>query len=383
MTNKEKQMQDNEQKNSKRNKALLSLAAVFIAIGFGYALYYLFFLKNLESTDNAYVGGNIVSISAQIPGCVSEILADETQAVSKGQPLLKLDNKDAELALEKAKENLAKTIRQTAKLYQLVESTKNSVAMSETALKLAQRDFDRRNSDAGVVSLEELEHSRDALSEAKDAFRSKNSDLVAMQKEINGVSLEQNPLVLLAYNELKSAVLNQKRTVIFAPIDGFVAKRSVQVGEKINAGAPLMAVVALTDTWVDANFKETQLKNIRIGQPVKVVADIYGKDEPFHGQVVGFSAGTGSVFSLLPPQNASGNWIKIVQRVGVRISIDKDEILKRPLRVGMSMYATVDTTDQNGKPLDASSFSQYKSSFYDDANDESRKIFERILKDNR
>jgi len=376
-------MQENEQKNKTRNRALFALAAIFIAIGIGFTFYYETVLKYLESTDNAYVGGNIVVISSQIQGTVAEVLVDDTQAVKKGQLLIKLDDKDEKLSLEKAEENLAKVIRQTAKLYQMVESAKVGVAIDETNLKKAQMDFDRRNSDIGVVSSEELSHANDALQTAKNELKAKMSDLEALQKETNGVKLEQNPLVLLSYNELKSAVLNEKRTSIFSPIDGVVAKRSAQVGEKINAGSPLMAVVGLDDIWIDANFKETQLKNIHIGQPVKILADIYGKNEPLHGNIVGFSAGTGSVFSLLPPQNASGNWIKIVQRVPVRIAINKEELKTHPLKIGMSTDVTVNASDKSGKALGVQNFTPYKSSFYGDADTEAQKIFERILKENR
>jgi membrane fusion protein (multidrug efflux system) len=382
---KEIKMQENNQKNKKRNVTLIILGGLFTLIIVSYVIYYKAILQYRESTDNAYVGGNIVAISSQIPGTISRIVVDDTQYVKKGQLLIKLDAKDADLTLERAKGNLAKTVRSVAKLYKSVDAARLEIKVLETNLQKARDDLSRRcDSDGiGVVSAEELEHTKESVQIASQALDAKQSELEAIEKETNGISLEQNPSVQLAKNELQSAVLNLKRTEIFAPQDGFIAKRNAQIGEKINAGMPLMAVVGLQNVWVDANFKETEIKNIRVGQPVELVSDLYGSDEHFHGKVIGFSAGTGGVFSLLPPQNASGNWIKIVQRLAVRISIDKNEVAKRALRIGTSMTATVDTHDRSGKALEADEVTNLSGSFYDDAQMEADKLFGRIVKENK
>ena len=354
-------------RKAKRKKGLLGLAAVVVVAGLGWGAYEWLVASHYESTDNAYVQGNVVQITPQIGGTVLAIYADDTDFVKAGQPLVKLDPSDVNVALQQAEANLAQTVRQTRMLFAnngalaaQVQAKQADIARYDAELKRAQDDLDRRQSLAGngAVSKEELNHAltqvanaKSGLAAAQAAVVTAREQLASNQAQTEGTSVEQHPSVLAAAAKVREAWLAAQRAALPAPVDGYVAKRTVQLGQRIAAGTPLMSIVPLQQVWVDANFKEVQLRKIRIGQPVKLTADLYGGKVEYTGTVAGMGIGTGSAFALLPAQNATGNWIKVVQRVPVRIALDATQVIKNPLRVGLSMDATVDVSNQDGKTL--------------------------------
>ena len=324
----------------RRNKTpLLVLTLIFAAIGIYWGVKHFGTWQYQESSENAYVNGHLVQISAQIPGRVSQILVDDNDTVQAGQVLAVLDDNNAVLTLEKARSQLIQAVRQNARLHSSVNAAQAQsaaqladVKRAQVAVQKAEADWKRREALRGVdaVSAEEAAHAKNALDNARAtlqaaqaAARSAKAQEQAQRDAVgNAVPLEQQPDVLAAASQFKEAWLAVRRTQIVAPVSGQVAKRSVQLGQQIGAGAPLMAIVPMTELWVDVNFKETQLANIKVGQSVDLVSDFYGDDVKFKGIVQGLSAGTGSAFSLLPAQNATGNWIKVVQRVPVRVLLD-------------------------------------------------------------
>ena len=333
-------------KNKRRRSIFfwaLTLIVVLGAIGVG--AWYFLDGQWYESTDDAYVSGNVVEITPRIPGTVIRIGADDNALVHRGQALVTLDPSNADVALAQAKAGLAQAVRKVRALYSTASTSRADVAVREAAVKQAQADYNRRSQLAatGAISREELAHARDALITAKSSLAAVHGQLASAEAQISGTDITNHPDVEAAAAQLRSAWLDDQRTVLPAPVTGYVAKRTVQVGQHVQPGTPLMAVVPLDDVWVDANFKETQLTRMRIGQPVTLTADIYGDDVTYHGTVVGLGIGTGSAFALLPAQNATGNWIKIVQRLPVRIALDPAQLRKHPLRVGLSMEATIDT----------------------------------------
>jgi membrane fusion protein (multidrug efflux system) len=302
-----------------------------------------------ETTDDAYVAGNIVAVTSRENATVTALYADNTQAVRRGQLLIEMDPSVADVALRAAQANLARVVRNVRGNFASADSYSAQLRQAEVALARARNDFKRRQGAlAGAVSGEELGHARDTVAAAEAAVISARGGLEQARAGIAGVSIAKNPDVMAAEAQLRAAILTLAHMKIVAPVDGVIAQRTVQVGQRVNAGAPLMAVVPLSDVWVDANFKEVQLARMRVGQPVRIVTDIYGGKVAYHGHVVGLGAGSGSAFALLPAQNASGNWIKIVQRVPVRIALDPGELKANPLRVGLSVSATVDVQDQSG-----------------------------------
>ena len=349
-----------------RQKAL-TLAAVAVAAALGYGGYEWFSGRHQESTDNAYVQGNVVQITPQIGGTVTAILADDTDFVKAGQPLVRLDAADAKMALSLAEANLAQAVRQVRMLYASNTTLEAQISVREGDVVRAQNDISRLSEDLarrqsisglGAVSAEEIAHlqsqlrqAQSALATAKAAVLAARDQLQSAQTMTDNTQVPSHPSVQAAAAKVREAYLALHRATLPAPVDGYVAKRSVQLGQRVAAGSPLMSVVALNALWVDANFKEAQLRNIRIGQPVTLTADVYGKKVDYKGTVVGLGAGTGAAFSLLPAQNATGNWIKVVQRVPVRIALDPAQVSAHPLRVGLSMEATVDVTAQDGKSL--------------------------------
>ncbi|WP_298923063.1 efflux RND transporter periplasmic adaptor subunit [uncultured Ramlibacter sp.] len=353
--------------NPKRKKALTLLASVVAIAGLGWGSYEWLVASHYESTDNAYVQGNVIQITPQIGGTVMAILADDTDFVKAGQPLVKLDPADAKVALDQAEANLAQTVRQVRTLYANNGSLAAQVALHQTDVIKAQSEVARANDDLnrrqslagnGAVSKEELSHTQTQLANAKSALSAAqagvlaaNEQLAANQSQTEGTTVEQHPAVLAAAAKVREAYLATQRVALTAPVDGYVAKRTVQLGQRVAAGTPMMSIIPLKQVWVDANFKEVQLRKIRLGQPVKLTADLYGKKVEYKGTVAGLGAGTGAAFSLLPAQNATGNWIKVVQRVPVRVVLDADEVAKNPLRVGLSMDAEVDVSQQDGKTL--------------------------------
>jgi len=347
----------NKQPNDKKRKTVMAAITVaFIVAGAAYAVYYEAVLSKIQETDNAYVGGNLVNISSQVTGNVTEIRADETQMVQAGAPLIQLDAADADIALAQADAKLGATVRQQRQRYADVAQYAATVALRKLQLQDAEDDLARRKPLAAdhTVSGEDVEHARQAVENARAAIAVAQKQEEAAQAAVAGVAIAQNPSVQAAKADYVQAWLAARRNTIVAPVSGYVAKRSVQIGARATPGTSLMAIVPLDQLWVDANFKESELRNIRVGQPARIVADMYGSKVEFHGKVVGLSAGTGSAFSLLPAQNASGNWIKVVQRLPVRIALDPKELKEHPLRIGLSTTVSVDISKTDGPVLGSS-----------------------------
>ncbi|MEM6161969.1 multidrug efflux MFS transporter periplasmic adaptor subunit EmrA [Erwinia sp. P6884] len=340
-------------KKKKRKRALLFLTALFILIGVAWLVYWFVVLRHFQETDDAYVAGNQVQIMAQVPGSVNKVWFEDTDYVKKGDVLVTLDKTDAEQAFEKAKNALATSVRQTHQLIINSRQYQASIELQKTALAQAQADLKRREplGAANLIGREDLQHARDAVTTAKAQLDVAEQQLNANQAMILDTSLENQPAVKQSAAELRDAWLALQRTDIVSPINGFVSRRSVQVGAQISTTTPLMAIVPASNLWVDANFKETQLAGVRIGQPATVVSDIYGDDVVYHGKVAGLDMGTGSAFSLLPAQNATGNWIKVVQRLPVRIELDPKEVEQHPLRIGLSTLVKIDTSNAEGAVL--------------------------------
>ncbi len=308
-------------KSNKRAAMMLLLTLVIIIAAVAYAFYYFSYARYHENTDDAYVNGNIVQITPQVVGTVVAVNADDTQTIQVGQPLVVLDPADSKIALQQAEANLAQTVRQVRTLYVNNNAFQADVTQREADLARAQDDYKRRMAVAqtGAVSLEEISHAQDAVKVAKATLVAAEQNLASNRALTERTTIAEHPNVLAAAAKVRDAYLNFARNTLPAPVTGYVAKRSVQVGQRVSPGNPLMAIVPLNAVWVDANFKEVQLKSMRIGQPVELTADVYGSSVVYHGKVQGFSAGTGSAFSLLPAQNATGNWIKVVQRLPVRV----------------------------------------------------------------
>ena len=350
-----------------RSKGLRIIGVVIVTVTVAWCVWYFIFSRHHVTTDNAYVIGNVLQITPQTGGTVVAISADETDFVKAGQPLVRLDPADSKVALEQAQSQLAQTVREVRALFSNSASQNSQVKLREAdALRTEidqaryQEDVDRRAPlvSTGAVSKEEFQHvsaqldaAKKATEAARAALNAAREQLMSSQTQIDGTSVKDHPNVARAAAKMREAYLAFQRSDVLAPTDGHIAKRSVQVGQRVQAGSPLMTMVALNQLWVDANFKEGQLQELRIGQPAELVADVYGKSVVYHGTLAGLGAGTGAAFSLLPAQNATGNWIKVVQRVPVRILLDAQELSAHPLRVGLSMEVNVDTTNQNGKTL--------------------------------
>jgi len=339
--------------NGKRRRILLVIALIFIGIGALCAAYWFLVLSKRERTDDAYVNGNMVTISAQVAGTVIAVLADDTQLVNAGQVLVKLDPTDAETALSRSANALAQTVRQVRQQRATADQYDSIIETRKLELARAQADFARREPLLGdqAIPAEEVRHARESVEIARAALTQAVRQASSAHALVDGTAVESNPAVLQARDVYRDAWIAARRNAVVAPVSGYVAERSVQLGQHIQAGQALMTVIPLNTLWVDANFKEVQLRNLRIGQKVEVRSDLYGGSYIYHGRVEGMSAGTGAAFSLLPPQNASGNWIKVVQRVPVRIQIDASDLKTSPLRVGLSATVTVDTTSRDGPVL--------------------------------
>jgi len=331
---------------------LLGIVVLLAAIGWG--LWYFFDGRWYESTDDAYVNGNVVQITPQVPGTVVSIGADDGDLVHAGDVLVKLDPSDADVALAEAKANLALTVRKVRGLYSSVNGAQADVAARKTAVDKARADYNRRVALAksGAISAEELAHASDALTTAESGLITAQQQYQTSKVLVDDTVVASHPDVQVAAARLRAAYLDDVRATLLAPVDGYVAKRTVQVGQRVQPGTPLMAVVPLHGVWIDANFKETQLTDMRIGQPVEIESDVYGGAVKYKGKVESLGIGTGSAFSLLPAQNATGNWIKIVQRIPVRVVFtDPAQLDKHPLRLGMSLNVDVSLHDQNGPTL--------------------------------
>ncbi|MPW43651.1 HlyD family efflux transporter periplasmic adaptor subunit [Acinetobacter guerrae] len=383
MTNAQDDVQTKEQTastsddamKSKRKKLLTYFALIIIIAAIIYAIWAVFF-NNSMSTDNAYVGAENAQITSMVSGQVAKVLVSDTAQVKQGDILVEIDNRDATIALAQAKAELAKTKRQyqqsSANSSSLnsqvivrddeINSAKAQVAKAQTDVDKAKQDYDRRASLAatGAISKEELSSAQSALhtaqanlnvaqaglSQAESNRKAAMSNLAANDALIKGTDEDTLPDVLVAQAKLEQAQLDLDRTVIRAPVDGVVARRNIQIGQRVAPGTVMMSIVPISQLYVDANFKESQLAKVRVGQTATLTSDLYGDDVEYHGKVIGFSGGTGAAFALIPAQNATGNWIKVVQRLPVRIALDPKELADHPLRVGLSMEAKVDLSSK-------------------------------------
>jgi len=333
-----------------RRLGLLGIGAAVALSGLGALGYWLIDGRYYESTDDAYVNGDVVQITNEVPGTVIALNVDDTQPVQAGQPLLELDPADAKIALANAEADLARAVRQVRGLFAQGKELHAQIEQREQAERTADDDLQRRGGliADGAISAEELSHARDAVTTTRANVAAAQQQLSQTIAQIDGTTIADHPQVLAAAAAVRNAALALHRTLLTSPVSGMIAKRSVQVGQRVAAGTPLLAVVPLDDVWIDANFKEGQLERMRTGQPVTVRTDVYGRHVAYHGHVVGIAAGSGSAFALLPAQNASGNWIKIVQRLPVRILLDPAELKAHPLRVGLSAAVRVDLHDTSG-----------------------------------
>ena len=340
-------------KSQQRKKGLSIFILLLLLIAIGSAAYWFFFIKGFEETEDAYVSGNQVMVSAQVAGNISKINVDNMDPVQAGDVLLELDDTNTKLSFEQAKSNLANAVRQISQLNYTVKQLKSAVRANEITLAQAQGNLNRRVQlvKDGAIDKESFQHAKEAVELAKANLTTSQNQLEANQALLLDGPLSEQPQIQSAVSNLKQAWLNLERTKIRSPIKGYVARRNAQVGQAVSVGGALMAVVTTDQMWLDANFKETQLTHMRIGQSAEIHFDLYGKDKTFNGKVVGIEMGTGSAFSLLPTQNATGNWIKVVQRVPVRIQLDPQQLAENPLRIGLSATVKVNVSDSNGETL--------------------------------
>ena len=339
-----------QQQRARRRRWLIILTVALCVIALLGVAWWFLYASHYENTDDAYVAGDLVNVTPQVTGTVVSIGADETDLVRAGQELIKLDPTDARIALVEAEQQLARVVRQTRTVFANRDQLTAIVSQRRADLARAQSDFDRRKNltKSGAVSTEELGHAQDAVNAARDALTAAEKNLSASAALVGRTGVADNPDVQAAATQVERAWLALQRTSVRAPVTGYVARRAVQLGQHISPGEPLMAIVPLERLRVDANFKEVQLKHMRIGQPTTVIADVYGGQVKYHGTVTGLGLGTGAAFALLPAQNATGNWIKVVQRLPVRVQLDPRELGSHPLRVGLSMNATIDSRDHQG-----------------------------------
>lgn len=385
MTEVRDQGKANPETKRKRKLAMLTLGSIFLFLGFIWLIYWLIWGRFHIYTDDAYVNGNMVQLMSQVPGTVIEISTDDTYLVEKGQAIIKLDPADMQIALEKARANLAQTVRLVKQDFEQAEQAQALLILRHADLMKAQADLKRRTGLIGekAISREELQHYQTTVTTTQAQYNDALHHLRAILALVENSHLYTHPLVETAKANFRKAYLDSARTTILAPVTGYVAKRSVQVGQEIASHTPLLAIIPLDNVWVDANYKESQLSPLRIGQPVTLYADAYD-NITYHGKVVGLNAGTGASFALLPPQNATGNWIKIVQRLPVRISLDTEELKKAPLQLGLSMRVTVDTHHKQGQRLAAIAEQKplYVTDIYAKQLDHANQEIEAILKNN-
>jgi membrane fusion protein (multidrug efflux system) len=382
----------------RRKGLLIGATLLFVLIALAYAIWWAIYAAHYESTDDAYVHGNLVQVTSQIPGTVIGIEADDTQLVAKGAPLVRLDPSDTGISLKQAEAALAQTVRRTRTLYVQNDALEADVALRDADVDRARIDLAKAENDlkrrlslgkSGGVSGEEILHAEAAvkaaqagLARAQATLAVSNATLQTNQALTAGATVATHPDVLQAADRLRQAWLANARTRLPAPVDGMVAQRSVQVGQHVAPGAPLMTIVPLRQVWVEANFKEGQVRRMKQGQSASITADLYGDGVSYRGTVQGVAAGTGSAFALLPAQNASGNWIKVVQRVPVRIALDPDDLASHPLRVGLSMNVKVDLSsparDASAAPVNTS----FETSVFDESGKDVETLIDKIIKDN-
>jgi membrane fusion protein (multidrug efflux system) len=343
-------MSDSPSAPGNRRRNLMILAGVVVIFAVGYTGYWYWDALFFESTDDCYVDGDVVQITTDIPGTVIQLHVDDTQSVERSQALLELDPADAQVAVSSAEANLARAVRSVRTLFAQADRLRAEISDREIELEQAKRDHERRSGllSDGAISSEELQHTQDRITEVRASLTAAREQLRETTAQIDGTTISSHPQVLAATAAVRDASLSLRRTRLTAPTPGVIARRSVQIGQRVAAGTPLMGIVPLDAVWIDANFKEVQLRDMRVGQPVTLRADMYGGKAEYHGKLVGLSAGSGTAFALLPAQNASGNWIKIVQRLPVRIALDAAELRAHPLRIGLSVTAKVDIRDTSG-----------------------------------
>ena len=375
-----------QQLRARRRRWLIILTGALCVVALVGAAWWFLYASHYENTDDAYVAGDLVNVTPQVPGTVVSIGADETDLVRAGQVLITLDPTDARIALEEAEQQLARVVRQTRTVFANRDQLTAVVSQRRADLARAQSDFDRRKNltKSGAVSSEELGHAQDALNAARDALTAAEKNLSASAALVGRTGVADNPDVQAAATQVERAWLALQRTSVRAPVTGYVARRAVQLGQHISPGEPLMAVVPLERLRVDANFKEVQLRHMRIGQPATVTADVYGGQVKYHGTVSGLGLGTGAAFALLPAQNATGNWIKVVQRVPVRIALEPDELKAHPLRIGLSTRVSVAISNDSGQQLAQSPPTQpvLTTSTYELDNAEIKERIAQIIRDN-
>jgi membrane fusion protein (multidrug efflux system) len=377
---------ENVPRTSKRKRNFIIFIIILVLIAAGCLAWYLLYARFYETTDDAYVNGNQVALTPQIGGTVTQVTADEGDFVEKGQPLVLLDPSDTEIALQQAEANLANTVRQVRGLYSTADNYRAQVAAKQVALQTAQNDYARRQKifSTGAIAVEDLSHYRDAVASAQSDLAAAQQALRTNLAMVDDTVIDSHPEIKTAVATLRQRYLDNSRTTIVAPVSGYVAKRAVQLGMRVSSGTTLLAIVPLNEVWVDANFKESQMNAMRLGQKVTLNADLYGDKIEYHGTIESLGIGTGSAFSLLPAQNASGNWIKIVQRLPVRITLDPHDMQKHPLRIGLSMNARVDIRNVDGHllPQQTVSAPRFTTDVYQDSLEEADKLVAKILHDN-
>jgi membrane fusion protein (multidrug efflux system) len=370
--------------SSKRKLGLALLGIGIVVAGAAYGAYYFTYGQYHESTDDAYVNGNLVQLTPQVTGTVNAVDTDDTQIVKMGDPVVTLDPADSRITLLNAEAALGQAVRHVSTLYVNNDYFAANIAQRESDLARAEDDLKRRLAVAntGAVSAEDVSHAHDAVAAAQAALDAARQQAQSNHALTDRTSVEQHPDVQAAAAKVRDAYLNYARNTLPAPVTGYVAQRSVQVGQRVAPGTPLMSIVPLDGVWVDANFKEVQLRRMRIGQPVTMTADVYGSKVKYHGRVIGFSAGTGSAFATLPAQNATGNWIKIVQRLPVRVELDQKELEAHPLRIGLSMVVDADTRDASGTQLGAAVNTTYHTDVFAQYGEEADAEIAKIIEQN-
>lgn len=372
----------------KRHRKLLlaGVAAVFVGGGLLYGAYWYFIARHWADTADAYVHGNQDPLMPQVSGIVTAVLADDTELVREGDVLVELDATNARLALDRAEASLANTVRQIHQLFQQVDEQAATVELQQANLVQAHKDFLRAQGleSRHNISQQEYQHALTAWETAQSSLSEARYKLKALQAITEGTTVRDHPRVKLQITALRQAYVNLARTRLRAPVTGYVAQRTVQVGQQVAPGKALLAIIPLDQIWVEANFKETDLADMRVGQPARVSSDLYGAGVQYHGTVLGISPGTGSVFELLPPQNATGNWIKVVRRVPVRIGLGAKDVRAHPLRLGLSMTVSVNVTNTAGPVLGeaAAGRTHYRTSVYRSEDKRLRRLIEKIIREN-
>jgi len=345
--------QGDQQPHHHPHKFLWIFGAAVAVIGIGVLLHHLLYGQYHVKTKDAYVGGNLIRLQPQVSGTVTFIAADETQLVQQGQTLVQLDPKDTDVAVSQARANLAQTVRDVVQLFAEERRQEALLLAQEAQLALANKELARDRGLIGThgISQQQLDRTEESARNAQAGIRQARAALESVRAQTAGTQPESHPRVLLAESNLRSAWLARNRTVVRAPLSGYVVRREVQLGQQVNPATEMVAIAPLDTVWIDANFKETQLENIRINQPVSIKTDIYGSHFKYHGRVLGLTAGTGAALAVLPAENATGNWIKIGQRMPVRIGLDRRELRDHPLYLGLSTTVDVDVHDISGPAL--------------------------------